>query len=181
MKFRLTWCRTWGTSGKFGFGCTTEPDGGENKKTKKVQSVSVNVELPGGDDDKIKPRLLSDLGPWRVYWAGSLRCPAGWSSGASCRATMETACTAASCCAPTTESLGSHLRTGPGGVRTLQGTGPQHAQWLTNNNNNNIELKKTQCRPSEASFNPLLSKTFNSFKEQLNTWIQLQNNIWIQG
>lgn len=26
MKFRFTWCRTWGTSGKFGFGCTTEPD-----------------------------------------------------------------------------------------------------------------------------------------------------------
>lgn len=27
MKFRLTGCRTWGTRGKFGLGCTTEPDG----------------------------------------------------------------------------------------------------------------------------------------------------------
>lgn len=62
--------------------------------------------------------IMSDLGPRKVCRAGSLRCPAGCSSGASCRARMETGRTVVLYCAPITESLGSHLQTGLGG-RTL--------------------------------------------------------------
>lgn len=63
------------------------------------------------------PTEAAHLGSCRPCPAGSPRCPAGGSSGASCRARMETE---PPCCAPTTAGLGSRPQTAPAG-RNLGG------------------------------------------------------------
>lgn len=123
MKFRFTWCRTCGTSGKFGFGCTTEPE--ERREKTKSNGSTRDFHC-----SKTKTSKKPDLGSQRVCLAGSLHCPAGWSSGASGRSRMEN--NVRLYCAPITESLGSHLQTGLGGL-TL---------WKQDRNNEIISVQK---------------------------------------
>lgn len=63
--------------------------------------------------DEQPPKRAPHLGSGRPSPAGSLRYPAGGSSGASGRARTETG---RLCCAPTGVGSGSHLQTGLAGL-----------------------------------------------------------------
>lgn len=144
MKFRFTWCRTCGTSGKFGFGCTTEPEE-RREKAKSQRQHKWRTFASWYFSAAIKKLfIMPDLGSHRVCPAGSLHCPAGWSSGASGRARMETGHTVRLYCAPITESLGSHLQTGLGGLTLWRQDRNTQIQSSTESNNKSSVGNKFQ-------------------------------------